>query len=45
MLAIMDWAEKYDPETDVSSELAERIRTDFFGTRDEMLAAMDHLIE
>ena len=30
MLAMMDWAEKYDPETNVSGELAERIRTDFF---------------
>ena len=41
MLAMMDWAEKYDPETNVSGELAERIRTDFFALRDEMLAAIN----
>ena len=40
MLAIIGWAETYDPQTNVSSALAERIRTDFFAVRDEMLAAM-----
>jgi DNA-binding HxlR family transcriptional regulator len=44
MLAIMDWAEKYDLETNVSGELAERIRTDSFAVRDEMLTAMNHSI-
>ena len=39
MLAITGWSGKHDPETTVSSELAERIRADFFGVRDEMLAA------
>ena len=42
MLAIYAWAEKYDSQTRVSRELAERIRTDFFGVRDEMLEAMNH---
>ena len=40
MLAAIEWAEKYDPETDVSHEFAERVRTDMFGVRDEMLDAM-----
>ena len=40
MLAVIGWAEKHDPETKVSSEFAERIRTDIFGVRDEMLDAM-----
>ncbi len=42
MLTIIGWSEKYDPQTTVSDELAERIRTDFFGVRDEMLADMNH---
>ena len=28
MLAVMSWAEKYDPETNCAGELAERIRAD-----------------
>ena len=40
LLAAISWAEKYDPETDVSSEFAERVRTDMPGVRDEMLDAM-----
>ena len=42
MLAVIGWAEKYDLETNVSSEFAERIRTDFLEVRDEMAAAMKH---
>ncbi len=42
LLAVIGWAEKYDPETKISSEMGERIRTDLFGVRDELLAAMKH---
>ena len=42
LLAVIGWAGKHDPETDVSREIAERIRTDIFGVRDEMLDAMNH---
>ena len=42
MLAVIGWSEKYDPETMISSEMGERIRTDLFGVRDELLAAMKH---
>ena len=42
MLAVFAWAEKYDPETRVSHELAERIRTDLFEVCGEALAAMEH---
>ena len=42
LLAVIGWAEKYDPETKISSELGERVRTDIFGVRDEILAAMEH---
>ncbi|MDA0264996.1 MAG: helix-turn-helix domain-containing protein [Chloroflexi bacterium] len=42
MLAMIGWAEKYDSETNISSELGEQIRIDLFGARDEMLAAMKH---
>ena len=40
MLAVIGWAEKYDPETHISSEMGERIRTDLFQVRDEILSAM-----
>ena len=40
MLAVIDWAEKYDPDTNVAREFAERVRTDMPGVRDEMLDAM-----
>jgi hypothetical protein len=42
MLAVIGWAEKYDPETKIASELGERIRTDLFGVRDKILTAMEH---
>ena len=42
MLAVIGWAEKYDPETHISIEMGERIRTDFTKVRDEMLAAIEH---
>ena len=42
LLAVIGWAEKYDPETKISGELGERVRTDLFGVRDEILAAMEH---
>ncbi len=45
MLAVIGWAEKYDPETNVSSELGERTRTDLFEAHDEMLAAMKHYFD
>lgn len=41
MLALFAWAEKYDPQTSVSSEFAERIRTDFVGVSEEMLGVMN----
>ena len=41
MLAVIGWAEKYDPETRISGEMGERIRTDLLGVRDELLAAME----
>ena len=42
MLAVIGWAEKYDPETRISGEMGERIRTDLSEVRDEILAAMVH---
>ena len=42
MLAVIGWAEKYDPETGISGEMGERIRTDLLGVRDEILAAMEN---
>ena len=42
MLAVIGWAEKYDPETNISGEMGERIRTDLFGVRDEILSAIEH---
>ena len=42
MLAVIGWAEKYDSETNISSEIGERIRTDLSDVRDEILAAMKH---
>lgn len=41
MLAIIEWAEKHDAETNVSNEFAERIRTDLFTVRDEMLVELE----
>ena len=41
MLAVIDWAEKYDPDTHVSPEFAERVRSDLCAVRDEMLDAME----
>jgi DNA-binding HxlR family transcriptional regulator len=40
MLTIISWAEKYDPETNISQEWAERIRTDLPAARDEVLTEM-----
>ncbi len=42
MLAVIGWAEKYDPETRISGEMGERIRTDLSEVRDEILAAIEH---
>ena len=42
MLSVIGWAEKYDPETHISIEMGERIRTDFTKVRYEMLAAIEH---
>ncbi len=42
MLAIINWAEQHDPETNVSQEFAERVRADIFGVRDELLSAMEN---
>ena len=44
MLTIFDWAEKYDSKTRVSKELAERIRVDLYGARDEILATIKQSI-
>ncbi len=41
MLAIVDWAEKHDPESHVASDFAGRIRTDFPGVRDEFRIALE----
>ena len=41
MLAVIDWAEKYDPDTHVSPEFAERVRSDLTAVRDEMFDAME----
>ena len=41
MLAVIDWAEKHDPDTHVSGEFAERVRLDLYAVRDEMFDAMD----
>ena len=40
MLAIFVWAGKHDPETRVSAELADQIRTDLCAVQDEMLTAI-----
>lgn len=40
MLTIIGWAEKYDPESNISHEWAERIRTDLFEVQNEVLAEM-----
>lgn len=40
MLAIFVWAGKHDPETRVSAELADQIRTDLYAVQDEMLTAI-----
>ena len=42
LLAVIGWAEKYDPETRISGEMGERIRTDLFSVRDEILSAIEH---
>ena len=42
MLAVIGWAEKYDPETRISGELGWRIRADLLAVRDEILALMEH---
>ena len=41
MLAVIDWAEKYDPDTSVSNEFAERVRLDLNAVRDEMFDVME----
>lgn len=41
MLAVIGWAEKHDPATNVFSEFAERIRTDLPTARDQMLVVME----
>lgn len=41
MLAVIDWAEKYDQDTHVSPEFAERLRSDLWAVRDEMFDAME----
>ena len=43
MLALMAWAEKYDPETNVPGEFAERIRTEYFRVGDEMSDLADRI--
>lgn len=40
MLAAIEWAEQYDPDTSVSPGFAERVRSDPSAVRDEMLEAM-----
>ena len=40
MLAVIGWFEKYDPETDVSREFAERVPIGPLGVLDETLDAM-----
>ncbi len=42
LLAVIGWAEKYDPDTKISGEMGERIRTDLRGVRDEILTAMEN---
>ncbi len=42
MLTMFAWAERYDPETRVSGELADRIRTDLSAVCGEALAAMEN---
>ena len=41
MLAVIDWAEKYDPDTHVSPEFAEQLRLDVDAVRDAMFDAME----
>ena len=42
LLAVIGWAEKYAPETGISSDMGERIRNDLSGVRDELLEAVEH---
>ena len=42
LLAVIGWGEKHDPDTNISSEVGERIRTDLCGVRDDILAAMEN---
>ena len=42
LLAVIGWAEKYAPETSISSEMGERIRTDLSGVQNELRAAVEH---
>ena len=41
MLAVIDWAEKYDADTHVSPEFAEQLRLDVDAVRDAMFDAME----
>lgn len=40
LLAVIGWAEKYDPETRISGDVGERIRTDPNAVKEEILTAM-----
>ena len=42
LLTVIGWAEKYDPETRISSDMGERARIDLFSVRDEILVAIEH---
>jgi DNA-binding HxlR family transcriptional regulator len=44
MLAIFEWSEKHDPETLVPRDFAQRLRTEFFGDPDQMLADLKQAI-
>ena len=41
LLAVIGWADKYAPETSISKEMGERIRTDPSGVQDELRAAVE----
>lgn len=41
LLAVIGWAGKHDPETDVSPAFSERVRTDILAVCDEMLDVME----
>ena len=41
LLAVIGWADKYAPETSISREMGERIRTDPSGVQDELRAAVE----